>query len=164
MGFYNKCPEIEFLYRKNQVLNMAAEKTNEEHLTYAIKNTIKKLNLDLVDYTTEPDNSITPGRYIFYFEFRNNMYGFSTEKLQNILDDELRVSNLAYNRARNNKKLGMLKVEVLAPNTFDLIKEALFNKGISKNQIKIPRVIINNKIVMDIINRNKIKFVKKSVI
>lgn len=92
------------------------------------------------------------------------MYGFSTEKLQNILDDELRVSNLAYNRARNNKKLGMLKVEVLAPNTFDLIKEALFNKGISKNQIKIPRVIINNKIVMDIINRNKIKFVKKSVI
>ncbi|AAK81341.1 MULTISPECIES: GH3 auxin-responsive promoter family protein [Clostridium] len=164
VGFYNKCPEIEFLYRKNQVLNMAAEKTNEEHLTYAIKNTIKKLNLDLVDYTTEPDNSITPGRYIFYFEFRNNMYGFSTEKLQNILDDELRVSNLAYNRARNNKKLGMLKVEVLAPNTFDLIKEALFNKGISKNQIKIPRVIINNKIVMDIINRNKIKFVKKSVI
>ncbi|WP_346871366.1 hypothetical protein, partial [Clostridium sp. UBA5119] len=29
-------------------------------------------------------------------------------------------------------------------------------KGISKNQIKIPRVISNNRSILDIINRNKI--------
>ncbi|MBM7871665.1 hypothetical protein JOC70_003175 [Clostridium pascui] len=155
VGFYNNCPEVEFLYRKNQVLNMVSEKTNEEHLTNAIRNTVKQLNLNLVDYTTIPDNSITPGRYIFYFELKNNIYNYKAELLEETLDREIRNSNLAYDRARNNKKLGRVKVILLAPNTFNLIKESLLNKGISKNQIKIPRVIINNKNILSIINKNK---------
>lgn len=156
VGFYNCCPEVEFLYRKNQVLNMVSEKTNEEHLTNALKNTIKKLNLSMIDYTTIPDNSITPGRYIFYFEFKNHISNYQIELLEKKLDSEIRNSNLAYDRARNNKRLGMVKVVLLSPNTFYVIKESLLNKGISKNQIKIPRVIVNNKDILNIINKNKI--------
>lgn len=145
VNFYNKCPEVEFLYRKNQVLNMAAEKTTEEHLTNAIRNTIKKLNLNLVDYTTMADNSITPGRYIVYFEFKNDNHNYNMKLLEGTLDNEIRKANLAYNRARNNKRLGMVKVIIVAPNTFNSIKEALFSKGVSKSQIKIPRVVNSNR-------------------
>ncbi|MCB2288494.1 GH3 auxin-responsive promoter family protein [Clostridium sp. CS001] len=123
VDFYNNCPEVEFLYRKNQVLNMVSEKTNEEHLTNSIRSTIRKLNLNLVDYTTRPDNSITPGRYIFYFEFKNNISNYKLESLEETLDSEIRKANLAYDRARNNKRVGMVKVMPLAPNTFELIKE-----------------------------------------
>ncbi|MDS0526417.1 GH3 auxin-responsive promoter family protein [Clostridium sp. SHJSY1] len=154
VGFYNNSPEIEFLYRKNQVLNMVAEKTNEEHLTSSIRNTMKELDLNIVDYTTEPDNSITPGRYIFYFEFKNRTQP-SKKILEDILDRELRNSNLAYDRARNNNKLGMVKVVILYPKTFNLIREFLIKKGVSKNQIKIPRVIINNKNILDILDKNR---------
>lgn len=156
VGFYNNCPEVEFLYRKNQVLNMVSEKTNEEHLTNSIKSTIKKLNLNLVDYTTMPDNSITPGRYAFYFEFKNSISNYKIKLLEETLDKEIRSSNLAYDRARNNKNLSMVKVILLQPNTFNTIKESLYKKGISKNQIKIPRVISNNRSILNIINRNKI--------
>lgn len=154
VDFYNSCPEIEFLYRKNQVLNMVSEKTNEEHLTNSIKITMKKLKLNLVDYTTLPDNSITPGRYIFYFEFKGNITNYTLELLEKTLDSEIRNSNLAYDRARSNKRLGMVKVILLSPNTFNLIKESLFSKGISKNQIKIPRVITNNRNILNVINKN----------
>lgn len=154
VDFYNNCPEVEFLYRKNQVLNMVAEKTTEEHLTNAIRNTIKKLNLNLVDYTTMADNSITPGRYIIYFELKNDEASNSVKTLEETLDNEIRKSNLAYNRARNNKRLGMVKVIILSPNTFNLIKESLFSRGISKNQIKIPRVVNNNRNILSIVNRN----------
>lgn len=154
VGFYNNCPEVEFMYRKNQVLNMVAEKTNEEHLTDSIRQTMKKLNINLVDYTTDPDNSITPGRYIFYFEFKNKVTKNQINLLENTLDKELRKSNLAYDRARNNNKLGRVKVVTLLPNTFNLVKESLFKKGISKNQIKIPRVISNNKNIKKVINKN----------
>ena len=156
VGFYNNCPEIEFLYRKNQVLNMVSEKTNEEHLTNTIKNTIEKLKLNLVDYTTIQDNSISPGRYIFYFELKDKLSNSKVKLLEETLDSEIRKSNLAYDRARNNKRLGMTKVTLLSSNTFNLIKESLLNKGISKNQIKIPRVIINNRNILNIINKNKI--------
>lgn len=156
VGFYNNCPEVEFLYRKNQVLNMVSEKTNEEHLTNAIRNTVRQLNLNLADYTTMPDNSTTPGRYIFYFELKNNIYNYKVELLEKTLDREIRNSNLAYDRARNNKKLGRVQVILLKSNTFNLVKESLLNKGISKNQIKIPRVAINNKNILDILNKNRI--------
>jgi hypothetical protein len=153
VGFYNNSPEIEFLYRKNQVLNMVSEKTNEEHLTNSVRRTIEKLNLVLADYTTMPDISITPGRYVFYFELKENISNYKLKILEKILDDEIRISNLAYNRARNNKRLGMVKVKLLLPNTFNLVKEYLFKKGVSKNQIKIPRVITDNWNILNIINK-----------
>ncbi|QAA34004.1 GH3 auxin-responsive promoter family protein [Clostridium manihotivorum] len=154
VGFYNNCPEIEFLYRKNQVLNMVAEKTNEEHLTSAISSTLKISNLSLIDYTTLPDNSVTPGKYVFYFELKNIISKSKLKELESTLDTELRISNPAYDRARASNKLAQIKIVLLAPNTFNSVKEALFKKGISKNQIKIPRVLINNKNVFDIISKN----------
>ena len=156
VDFYNNCPEVEFLYRKNQVLNMVSEKTNEEHLANSIRSTINELNLNLVDYTTTPDNSVTPGRYVFYFEFKNNLSRQKVKIIEQTLDHQIRSSNLAYDRARNNKKLGMVKVIPLALNTFDLIKESLVNKGISKNQVKIPRVVTKDRNMMKIINKNRI--------
>lgn len=157
VGFYNSCPVVEFLYRKNQVLNMVSEKTNEEHLTIAIRNVVKKLNLNIVDYTTIPDNSVTPGRYIFYFELRNKLLCYRGDLIEKVLDSEIRSANLAYDRARSNNRLGMLKIVYLAPDTFNKIKESLYNKGISKNQIKIPRVVTNKRSIVDIINKNKLQ-------
>jgi GH3 auxin-responsive promoter len=154
VGFYNNCPEVEFMYRKNQVLNMVSEKTNEEHLTDSIRRTMRKLNVNLVDYTTVPDNSITPGRYVFYFEFQNKITKNKINMIEKTLDEELRKSNLAYDRARNNNKLDTVKVITLLPNTFNLVKESLLKKGISKNQIKVPRVICNNENILNVINRN----------
>ena len=151
VGYYNDCPEIEFLYRKNQVLNMVSEKTTEEHLTTSIQNTIKKLNLSLVDYTTIEDNTISPGRYIFYFEFKDNLSKRNIIELENILDKELQRANLAYSRFRKNNRLAKVKVKIVNRDTFNIIKESLISKGISKNQIKMPRVINNKKEIMKIL-------------
>lgn len=153
VDFYNNSPCIEFLYRKNQVLNMVSEKTTENHLTNAIRNSIYKLNIDIVDYTTIPDNSITPGRYVFYMELHRNM-SVKIEEFEETLDKELRISNLAYDRARCNRKLAQLKIKLLKYDTFNNIKDLLFKKGVSKNQIKIPRVAINNKIIVKVLKDN----------
>ena len=52
VDYYNNSPEIEFLYRKNQALNMVSEKTTEDHLRESLSKTVKEFNLSLVDYTT----------------------------------------------------------------------------------------------------------------
>ncbi|OPJ58314.1 GH3 auxin-responsive promoter family protein [Clostridium oryzae] len=156
VGFYNSCPEIEFLYRKKQILNMVAEKTTEDHITSAITKTIKQLNLNLVDYTSQPDISVTPGRYVFYFEFRDSLYEYDVRRFEKVLDEEIKTSNPAYGRARNGNKLARIKVVLLKPNTFNLIKDALLTGGISKNQVKIPRVITDNEKILNIINKNRI--------
>ena len=156
VGYYNNSPEVEFMYRKNQVLNMVSEKTTEEHLKTSISNTMNKLNLSLIDYTTFEDNSITPGRYIFYFEFKYELSKYNVRSIEKILDEELKKSNLAYNRFRSNNKLSQVKVVLVKYKTFDTIKNSLLLKGISKNQIKIPRVVTTNKLILSILDKNKV--------
>ena len=92
---FNACPEVIFLYRRNQILNMASEKTTEEHITSAIQNTIRKFNTTLTDYTTIADNSTSPGRYVFYMEFNKSISPSIKKALENTLDLELQKSNLA---------------------------------------------------------------------
>ena len=133
---------------------MYAEKTTEEHLKVAINNTMSKLDLSLVDYTTLEDNSITPGRYIFYFEFNNELPKSRLKLLEKTLDLELQKANLAYGRFRKSNKLACTGVIVIRRNTFDNIKKFLISKGVSKSQIKIPRVITNKKDILSIVNEN----------
>lgn len=42
-------------------------------------------------------------------------------------------------------------------NTFDNIKKFLISKGVSKSQIKIPRVITNKRDILNILNDNNFK-------
>lgn len=150
--YYNNTPSIEFLYRKNQALNMVAEKTTEEHLTNAIIKTMEKLKLKLIDYTTYPDNAISPGRYIFYLEVEGNHMEVKT--LEDELDKQLALSNLAYGRARQCKKLSRLKIVLVKRNTFSRVKNFLLSGEISKNQIKVPRVVVGKENILKILKES----------
>ncbi|WP_133013627.1 GH3 auxin-responsive promoter family protein [Clostridium cuniculi] len=154
VDYYNNSPEIEFLYRKNQALNMVSEKTTEDHLRESLSKTVKEFNLSLVDYTTLEDNSITPGRYVFYLEFNEEIPKSKIKFIENTLDKELQKANLAYGRFRKNNRLACLSINIVRRNTFDIIKGYLISKGVSKSQIKIPRVITNKKDILNILNDN----------
>ena len=72
-------------------------------------------------------------------------------EFENVLDKELQRANLAYGRFRNNNRLAKVKVKVVNGGTFNIIKESLIKKGISKNQIKMPRVINDKKEILKIL-------------
>lgn len=153
--YFNNTPSIEFLYRKNQALNMVAEKTTEEHLTNAILKMVENLKINLIDYTTYPDNSISPGRYIIYLEISDESKDSSL--LEGEFDKQLSLVNLAYGRARQCKKLSRPKIVLVKRNTFNRIKELLINGEVSKNQIKIPRVVIGKEKIISLLKENIIK-------
>ena len=74
--------------------------------------------------------------------------------MEKTLDLELQKANLAYGRFRKSNKLACTGVIVIRRNTFDNIKKFLISKGVSKSQIKIPRVITNKKDILSILNEN----------
>lgn len=157
VGYYNNSPEVEFLYRKNQVLNMVSEKTTEEHLKISISKTMKEMNTTLVDYTTLEDNTITPGKYIFYMELKEKVNSNKLKQMEKTLDLQLQKANLAYERFRKNNRLSCVSISIVSKNTFDYINKYLISKGVSKSQIKIPRVINNKKEILKILKDNSIK-------
>ncbi|GAA0079092.1 GH3 auxin-responsive promoter family protein [Clostridium sp. CTA-5] len=151
VGLYNKSPKIEFLYRKNQLLNMVSEKTTEEHLKSAIDKTVSELNLKLVDYTTYPDKDNTPGRYIIYLELKNFNNECDIIEIEKKLDFELKNANLAYGRFRDNNRLNQLKVVIVEEGTFNNLKDKFVKKGAARAQLKVPRVISKDYIKDDML-------------
>ena len=117
---------------------------------------MSKLNLNLVDYTAIADNSISPGRYVFYMELRNSPSKRLISSIENTLDDELKKSNLAYGRFRNSHRLAPIKVILLNGGSFVKLKEFLYSKGVSKSQIKVPRVITTNENLKNLVKSQEI--------
>ncbi|WP_055069827.1 GH3 auxin-responsive promoter family protein [Clostridium massiliamazoniense] len=153
IDFYNKSPELIFLYRKNQLLNMVSEKMTEEQVKNALSSLENKLSLKIIDYCTSPNNSTTPGNYLFFIELNKDFP--HKKKLEEMLDLELCNSNKAYHRFREKNALSRVQIILLEKGSFEKFKEFLIKKGASKNQLKIPRVI-TSKELLNIFNYHSI--------
>jgi hypothetical protein len=153
VDFYNQSPEVEFLYRRNQLLNMVSEKTTEEHALNAVSNTFKTLGVSFADYTVIPDNSISPGRYVFYIEARDSLKNSNIKSISSLMDKELCKTNISYGRHRSKGKLAEAQVKLVKEGTFMLIKKMKIDKGVSKNQFKMPRVV-RDRAIIDLLDKN----------
>ena len=68
VGFYENCPMITFAYRKNQLFNVAAEKTKEEHIDEAVRWLGKALNCEFPEYAVYLDTKSEVSRYVLLLE------------------------------------------------------------------------------------------------
>lgn len=68
-------PIFEFVRRKNVVLSVDTDKTDEVELQIVIDKASAMLggtSMELADYTTTVDLSSMPGHYVIYWEMTNN--------------------------------------------------------------------------------------------
>lgn len=141
-GYYNASPKLKFLYRKNQLLNIAAEKTTEQHVSETMEKVFKALGCTPVDYTSLADTSVSPGRYVFFVEIKDGERRLSMDAISRVVEKELCTANPAYGRIRSKGRLGMSKTVIVPEGTFRRYKDSIIIKrGISRSQLKVPRVL-----------------------
>ena len=73
--FKTNYPIFEFLRRKNVILSVDLEKTDECELQDVMDKAcrlLKGTSMEVVDYTTTVDLASLPGHYIIYWEMVNN--------------------------------------------------------------------------------------------
>ena len=73
--FKKNYPIFEFLRRKNVILSVNLEKTDERELQDVMDKAcrlLKGTSMEVVDYTTTVDLATLPGHYIIYWEMVNN--------------------------------------------------------------------------------------------
>ncbi|KAG1371244.1 Indole-3-acetic acid-amido synthetase GH3.17 [Cocos nucifera] len=149
-GFHNNAPQFKFICRRNVVLSVDLDKTNEEDLHKSITTSKKLLeanNLLLVEYTSYTDTSTIPGHYVLFWEIKCT----SDDASQIIpLDDLLQDCCIAieesldyiYRRCRSNdKSVGPLEIRLVDAGTFEALMDIFISQGSSINQYKTPRCI-----------------------
>lgn len=144
-GFKNKAPQFNFVCRKNVVLSIDSDKTDEVELQNAVKdgaNNLVQYNASLTEYTSYADTSTIPGHYILYWEInmneQNSIPDSVFEECCYAVEGSL---NSVYRQGRVSESIGPLEIKVVESGTFDNLMDFALSQGASINQYKTPRCV-----------------------
>ncbi|KAF7836792.1 indole-3-acetic acid-amido synthetase GH3.6 [Senna tora] len=145
-GFKNKAPQFHFVCRKNVVLSIDSDKTDEVELQNAMKHAATHLipfDATVSDYTSYADTSTIPGHYVLYWELSVNG---TTPIPPSVYEDCcLAVEeslNSVYRQGRvSDKSIGPLEIKIVEEGTFDKVMDYAISLGASINQYKTPRCV-----------------------
>lgn len=148
-GFYNNAPQFRFVHRRNVVLSIDTDKTNEEDLLKAVtraKVLLEPLGFLLTEYTSFADTASIPGHYVLFWELKmrgtNDLPELDPaimEQCCSVVEESL---DSVYRRCRKkDKSIGPLEVRVVTHGTFDALMDFCVSQGSSVNQYKTPRCI-----------------------
>ncbi|XP_062156976.1 probable indole-3-acetic acid-amido synthetase GH3.1 [Alnus glutinosa] len=146
-GFYNSAPQFRFIRRKNVLLSIDSDKTDEAELQKAIENAtalIKEFNTSVVEYTSYADTKSIPGHYVIYWELLvKDPANSPTDEVLNqcclAMEESL---NTVYRQGRvADNSIGPLEIRVVKNGTFEELMDYAISRGASINQYKVPRCV-----------------------
>jgi len=139
-GFLNKLPKVRFLYRLNQVLNIAGEKTNDSMMKDVMMIFEKRTGIKIKEYTIYADTNTSPGRYVLFMEWEERISKEEAENMSLLIDSILCEINSSYGDKIRNGKLKNLMAVPLEKGTYNKYTDIMKEKGVSVNQLKPVRV------------------------
>lgn len=145
-GFKNKAPQFNFICRKNVVLSIDSDKTDEVELQNAVKNAMNHLmpfDTNLLEYTSHADTTTIPGHYVLFWELNTNgtipVPPSVFEDCCFAVEESL---NSVYRQGRvSDKSIGPLEIKIVESGTFDKLMDYAISLGASINQYKTPRCV-----------------------
>ncbi|KAK7263214.1 hypothetical protein RJT34_30801 [Clitoria ternatea] len=146
-GFHNTAPKFRFVRRKNVLLSIDSDKTDEAELQNAVENAsvlLKEFNTSVVEYTSFADTKSIPGHYVIYWELlmkdcsnapTSEVLGQCCLKMEESL-------NSVYRQGRvSDRSIGPLEIRVVRNGTFEELMDYAISRGASINQYKVPRCV-----------------------
>jgi hypothetical protein len=112
-GFYNQTPLLEFLSKGAHFANITGEKLSEYHVTQAMEQVLREMNLSLTAYSLAPcwdDEQPFYGLFIEVSDLAGETVG---ETLVNLLDLRLSKLNIEYAAKRQSQRLGAVRLQFL---------------------------------------------------
>ena len=139
LGFHNTTPQITFAYRISQMVNLAAEKTTEEHLNTAVKDMAEEIGCKIDDFSLYIDYDVNPARYVLLIEPDRQLDPGKLKEYARIFEAKLRHANVEYSVVRDDRSIGHPIVLLQQQQTHALWREFKIFKGSSPNQVKPVR-------------------------
>ncbi|XP_073298424.1 probable indole-3-acetic acid-amido synthetase GH3.1 [Primulina huaijiensis] len=146
-GFYNSAPQFKFIRRKNVLLSIDADKTDESELQKAVENAsvlLRQYDTTVVEYTSYADTSSIPGHYVIYWELlikdpTNPPSDDVLAKCCLVMEETM---NTVYRQCRvADNSVGPLEIRVVKMGTFEELMDYAISRGASINQYKAPRCV-----------------------
>lgn len=152
-GFHNSAPQFHFVRRKNVLLSIDSDKTDEAELQRAVENAselLREYNASVVEYTSYADTKTIPGHYVIYWELlvKDSANSPSKEVMDECCLTMEESLNSVYRQGRvADNSIGPLEIRVVKNGTFEELMDYAISRGASINQYKVPRCVTFTPIV-----------------
>jgi hypothetical protein len=152
-GFHNNTPLIEFLSKGSHFANLTGEKLSEYHVTQAMVEVLRELNLTLTAYGVAPCWANAESTNGAAEDFEQPYYGLFVEqddladagvgpRLAELLDARLRQINSEYDSKRESQRLGPVRLEQVRTGFWQQWdRQRLLKTGGTLEQYKHPCLI-----------------------
>jgi hypothetical protein len=153
VGFHNGTPRIEFLSKGAHFANLTGEKLSEHHVTEAMADVLRELDMTLTAYGLAPCWPNTETANGNGAEFDQPYYGLFVEqgdlpdaalgpRLAEHLDTRLRQLNIEYDSKRASQRLGPVRLELVRSGFWlQWDRQRLLQTGGALEQYKHPCLI-----------------------
>ncbi|KAF3704363.1 GH3 domain-containing protein Precursor [Channa argus] len=147
VGFHNRCPIVEFLYRRGQMLNVRGEKVSETLFLGALKKAVAQWpGAQLVDYSCAESGIMgdsiggSDPHYQVFIELKGVRK--LSEEQRYKLDICLQQDSAVYKSFRVKGSIGSVRVQLVAEGAFrELSKKMMDFSNTSPNTFKMQRVL-----------------------
>jgi hypothetical protein len=140
-GFHNATPLVEFLSKGSYIANITGEKVSEYHVSGAMSDALRELNLTLSAYSVAPCWDDEQPYYGLFIE-RGDLTRDQSVKLVQVLEKRLTELNVEYAAKRESLRLGPIRLELLPTNAWvQWDRQRLSRTGGSLEQYKHPCLI-----------------------
>jgi auxin responsive GH3 gene family len=155
-GFHNAAPQFRFVRRKNVLLSIESDKTDEAELQRAVDRASALLRARcgggaaVVEYTSHACTRSIPGHYVIYWELLATTKASKQGAAQAVAGDVLERCCLEMEEALNSVyrqsrvadgSIGPLEIRVVRSGTFEELMDYAISRGASINQYKVPRCV-----------------------
>ncbi|KAJ1296646.1 hypothetical protein BS78_01G318200 [Paspalum vaginatum] len=147
-GFHNAAPQFRFVRRKNVLLSIESDKTDEAELQRAVDRASAALRARcgaaVAEYTSHACTRSIPGHYVIYWELLQASTSGAADgavmercclEMEEALNSVYRQSRVA------DGSIGPLEIRVVRPGTFEELMDYAISRGASINQYKVPRCV-----------------------
>ncbi|XP_057682931.1 GH3 domain-containing protein [Corythoichthys intestinalis] len=146
-GFHNRCPVVEFQYRRGQMLNVRGEKVTEALFLDALKKAVSQWPAaQLLDYCCAESGIMGDSiggcdpHYQVFLELKG-VRNLSEEQRYK-LDECLQQASAVYRSFRIKGSIGPTRVQLVAPGAFAELRERMMSSSLtSANTFKMQRVL-----------------------
>jgi hypothetical protein len=141
-GFYHQTPLVEFLSKGAHFANLTGEKLSEYHVTRAMQDVLRELDLTLTTYSLAPCWDDVLPYYGLFVEESDLALPQQGQRLAEALDRRLAEANIEYASKRGSMRLGPVRLESLPSGTWQRWdRQRLQRSGGTPEQYKHPCLI-----------------------
>ena len=138
-GFMGQAPLMIFRHRRGGIISSSTEKTSEAHVIEVMVRLQQTFAVALENFCVTLSDDVIPAHYLVNIELASGSSLSNPEQFLQAFDDTMKELQ-EYYAIRRRDQIPLPRLRILAPGSFETLRQRMLDRGVAGSQLKFPHV------------------------